>query len=269
MKIAKKKVRITSPLVNPIIDLERPLEKVLKKGEYIAIKCHNTPGDNDSGSYEINFPYYGGGTPEEWLVWKDKLLKALDGQSISMGPLRYTFTECLLTGDVKATFNQAALDIGIRTVENFNKVLMEMTKHAFPAYAFREQKRYLRRHLVKPRSMKLRSFISRLQELNVYLEEFPPDTEGQETESLPADEILDIIYHSMPTTWKNKMIEQGFNYADSTIKEMTDFFETRVENLEPKEEKKKSSTAAKKIKKSNKKRKRDDSDSSVVESSEE
>ena len=34
------------------------------------------------------------------------------------------------------------------------------------------------------------------------------------------------------------MIGQGFNYADSTVKEMTDFFETRVENLEPKEEKK-------------------------------
>ena len=108
MKIAKKKVRITSPLVNPIIDLERPLEKVLKKGEYIAIKCHNTPGDNDSGSYEINLPYYGGGTPEEWLVWKDKLLKALDGQGISTGPQRYTFTERLLTGDAKATYNQAA-----------------------------------------------------------------------------------------------------------------------------------------------------------------
>ena len=39
--------------------------------------------------------------------------------------------------------------------------------------------------------------------------------------------------------WKNKVIEQGFNYADSCIKEMTDFFETRVENLKPKEEKKK------------------------------
>ena len=34
------------------------------------------------------------------------------------------------------------------------------------------------------------------------------------------------------------MIEQGFNYTDSTIKDMTDFFETRVENLELKEEKK-------------------------------
>ena len=43
------------------------------------------------------------------------------------------------------------------------------------------------------------------------------------------------------------MIEQGFNYADSTIKAMTDLFETRVENLEPKEEKKKFSVASKKI----------------------
>ena len=149
------------------------MKRYSKKGEYIAIKCHNTPGDSDSGSYEINLPYYGGGSPEEWLVWKDKLRKALDGQSISAGPQRYTFTEKLVTGDAKATFNQAALTIGIRTVDNFNKVLMEMTKHAFPAYAFREQKRYLHRHLVKPREMKLRSLISRLQELNANLKEFP------------------------------------------------------------------------------------------------
>ena len=132
-----------------------------------------------------------------------------------------------------------------------------MTKHAFPAYAFRKQKRYLRRHLAKPRSMKLRSFISRLQESNAYLEEFPPDTEGQETATLSADEIVDIIYYSMPTTWKSKMIKQGFDYGDSAIKETTDLFETRVENLKPKKDKKKTE--------STKKRKRDDSNSSDVE----
>ena len=32
------------------------------------------------------------------------------------------------------------------------------------------------------------------------------------------------------------MIEQGFHYADSTVKEMTDLFETKVENLEPKKD---------------------------------
>ena len=56
--------------------------------------------------------------------------------------------------------------------------------------------------------MKLSSSISRLQELNVYIEEFPPDTEGQETAPLSADEIMDFIYHSMPITWKNKMFER-------------------------------------------------------------
>ena len=50
---------------------------------------------------------------------------------------------------------------------------------------------------------------------------------------------------------------------------MTDFFQTRVENLEPQEDTKKSSAAAKKSHKKNKKRKREDSDSSVTESSEE
>ena len=145
----------------------------------------------------------------------------------------------MLTGDAKATFNQASLDIGIRMIEIFNKVLAEITKHAFPAYAFWKQKRYLHRQLVKPRSMKISSFISRLQKLNAYFEDFLTGTECQETAPLSTDGIMDIIYHSMPTTWKNKMIKQGFNYADSIIKEMTDFFETRVENLEHKEDKKK------------------------------
>ena len=59
-----------TPLVNLIINLERPLENVLKKGEHIAIKCHDTPGDNDSGSYEINLPYYGGGSQRSSLSGK-------------------------------------------------------------------------------------------------------------------------------------------------------------------------------------------------------
>ena len=36
----------------------------------------------------------------------------------------------------------------------------------------------------------------------------------------------------------NKMIERGLNYANYIIKEMTDLFETRVENLDPRGERK-------------------------------
>ena len=75
--------------------------------------------------------------------------------------------------------------------------------------------------------------------MNAYLEEFLPDTEGQETVLLSADEIMDIIYSiPCPPRGKTRINEEGFNYADSTIKEMTDFFETREEKLEPKEKEK-------------------------------
>ena len=84
-----------------------------------------------------------------------------------------------------------------------------MNKYAYPTYAFREQKRYLRRHLIKSRSMKLHTLISTLQELNIFLGEFSPDTPRQETGPLPTDEIMDIIYHCIPTTRQNKIIEKG------------------------------------------------------------
>ena len=86
-----------------------------------------------------------------------------------------------------------------------------MMKPMFPAYAFLQQKCCPCRNLVKPRSMKLCHFISRLQELNAHLGDFSPDIDDKEAVPLPVDEIMDIIYHSMPITWKNKMIEQGFN----------------------------------------------------------
>ena len=50
-----------------------------------------------------------------------------------------------------------------------------------------------------------------------------------------TEKVNDIIYHFMPSTWKNEVIDQGFNNAVCTIKEMTGFFESREESLEPKQ----------------------------------
>ena len=71
------------------------------------------------------------------------LLKALDSQHIGTGLQKYTFNKSPLTGDMKATFNQATLNIGKHTVDDFNKVLMNMTKHTFLTYTFCRQKRNL------------------------------------------------------------------------------------------------------------------------------
>ena len=83
--------------------------------------------------------------------------------------------------------------------------------------------------------MKLRTFICRLQELNVHLEEFSLENTGQESAPLPTDEIIDIIYLSIPFMWKKNKIGNCSNYANSTVEEMIYFFETIVANFESKE----------------------------------
>ena len=111
-------------------------------------------------------------------------------------------------------------------------VMATMTVHVFPTYAYCDQRRYMQRYLKKPLDMKVRSFTTRLIQLNTYLPYFPPDRPGQLVTSLPDDDIKEILYHAMPNTWKKKMIEQGYNYLDGPIHSMAEFFETRIENLE-------------------------------------
>ena len=184
------------------------------------------------------------------ITWGLDNLKRQISQGIRWPKHRYETSKKHLywKTDAKTTSNQATLEIGISTVEKINKVLAEMIKHLFLAYTFHKQTCYLYRHLIKPTSLKLRSFVSRLQELNICFGEFPLDTPGQGTKSLSTDEIIDIIYRFMPTMWKNKTIEHGFNYANSVVDKITDFFETRVENLEPREKKKNCSVSYKKKK---------------------
>ena len=131
-----------------------------------------------------------------------------------------------LTGDAIAIFELAALDIDISTVDNLNKVIMKMTNHRIFKICFSQTKVVLTQ---VPNQIQDHSLVG----------EFSPDTPGQVNVLYLTDEIMDFIYQSMLTMWKNKMIEQVFNYKGSTEKEITNFFETRVENLECKEGKKK------------------------------
>ena len=72
--------------------------------------------------------------------------------------------------------------------------------------------------------MKVRTFTTRLLQLNAYLAFFPPDHQGQVVDPLPEDDIKEILYHAMPNTWKKKIIEQGYNYLDGPIHAMAEFF---------------------------------------------
>ena len=227
MKIAKKKVKGTT-LIKPAITLARPEIERLKTGQYLTLKCQNTPGDANSTKYDLSIPYFGTGTPEEWLMFQDNLLKGIAGQNITEAEGKYKLIESLLIGDALTVFNTKSVERGRRTDNNFSKVLMDLTTYIFPKHAYREQRRYMRRFLKKPESMPVRTFVSRVQELNNYLLKFPTETNGI-AESIDQDELIETLYHAMPEWYRNLATVHGFNYVQHSIQEMIEFFE-RFEN---------------------------------------
>ena len=134
--------------------------------------------------------------------------------------------------DAKAKFFRQANLVGSCKVANFTMVIATMTVHIFPTFGYCDQRQYMKRYLRKPLDIKVRSFTTRLIQLNSCRPYFPPDCPGQLVTSLLGDDIKEILYHAMPNLWEKKMIEQGYNYSDGPIHAMAELFETKIENLE-------------------------------------
>ena len=196
-------------LMRPIIPLARPENNEFHALEYIDHMCCNTPRDTTSEKHIIKIPRFDSGTPEEWIIFVYLVQKSLVGQNVTTGPPMYECMERVLKGDAKAEFLQQANLVGSRTVANFTTVMATMTVHIFPTYAYHDQRRYMQRYLRKPPDMKVRSFTTRLIQLNTYLPYFPPDRPGQLDTSLPDDDIKEILYHAIPIHEKN--VEKGIH----------------------------------------------------------
>ena len=72
-----------------------------------------------------------------------------------------------------------------------------MTVHVFPTYAYHDQRQYMQRYLRKPPEIKVRSFTTKLIQLNTCLPYNLPDRLDQIVTSLPDDDIKGILYHTM------------------------------------------------------------------------
>ena len=56
---------VTMRHIEGFIPLEKPLNKNLKKGEYVVIKCCSIPGENNSPTYNLSILYFKSGSPKE------------------------------------------------------------------------------------------------------------------------------------------------------------------------------------------------------------
>ena len=216
-------------LIKPPIGLERPKQESGKYSE--KIKCRTNPTDANSTTYEIPMEYFKEGTPEEWLIFQDKLGRCITGQNATSGVAKFALTRRLLDGQAKTAFENAARVQNAHTNATFQACLMAVTEDVFPPKALLNQKRYMRRFLRKPAKMAAKEYIARVCELNCYLTAFPTKL-GRQATKLPTNELLDLLAFGVPLRWQRAMHLHGLEPQEGMIKDFVTFCECLESLLE-------------------------------------
>ena len=101
---------------------------------------------------------------------------------------------------------------------NHNQIMTHVNNSMFPQKAYITQTYWMCRYLKKPCDMKTHDYVTRVQELNSYLTEFPTPANNN-TDSLDNDKIMDILEYRVPARWKSVVLMQGFNVSEKTSTE--------------------------------------------------
>eukprot|EP00957_Ditylum_brightwellii_P162392 12366054-Ditylum_brightwellii.AAC.1 len=183
-----------------VIAFTRPTPRQLRSGQFHTYKLHTTPADATSPTYELFIPFFDEGTPKERIKFQCRLQAVLKGQNVTQGPPSYAVAKTLLKGDALTVFEQAEITHRNQTVPHFKLCLDDVAKHVFPEKSGQIQKRYMRRNICYSRGTTVKEWAGRVLELNGYLKDFPTHN-GNPTQPLDADELLDILEYGVPASW--------------------------------------------------------------------
>ena len=254
MKQLEKEGRI--PRNTAPIGLLRPKARTVGKTEQITFTLRAVPTKTKSPTYTLSIPFFDTGTCEEWILTKQSIVQACEGQNLTEAPERFTLARRVLRADALAAFNNKAKELGDEDDDNFVLCLKAVTEHVFPEKAFKNQKKYILHAIRKPREMPIRRFVARVVEIESYLHEFPPFKEKQR---ISKTAMLDMLETAIPYDWRKEMKHFSFDPAKGTLADFVQFCE-RFESDEDSPKKK-----VLKSKKGRRKRNRDlDSDDDTV-----
>eukprot|EP00957_Ditylum_brightwellii_P060744 4611992-Ditylum_brightwellii.AAC.1 len=138
------------------------------------------------------------------------------------GPPSYAVAKTLLKGDTLTVFKQAEITHRNQTVPHFKLCLDDVAKHVFPEKAGQTQKRYMQRNIRYSRGTTVKEWVAKVSELNSYLKDFPA-TNGNPTQPLNTDEILDILEYRVPASWHREFTVQGFDPVDQGLQKFVEF----------------------------------------------
>ena len=132
-------------------------------------------------------------------------------------------------------------------VEDIGRAVKDLVQALLPRRVLARVKRFIRRECRKPADMTVRKYFQNILRLNTeILPKLPPFGPFQ---TIPDEELTDILLFGMPKTWQKEMDKQGFDPLESNVYDVVNFME-RIEATEDFDSK---ATTAYKIPKKSKK----------------
>ena len=166
-------------------------------------KCCANPSDASSTTYDIRMAYFKEGSPEGWLLYKNRLTRCLDRQGATGGPAKFALARRMLMGRALVDFNNAASLRTTETREHYLQCIQAVTLGVFPQDALKEQQTWMRCFLKKNQDMCIKEYVARVVNINNYLLQFLPSVPTGNSEKLPNDELLELLEFGIPLKWRN------------------------------------------------------------------
>ena len=164
MKIVPSATKTLQQVPAPIPLIRPKKSEGEDHSKHLTIELKSNPSMATSQKHKKNVLIFRNGSVEEFLEWKKDLESAFEGQAIKSAASKFAMTKRLLEGDPLTAFQNSIVLHGEETEEHFQSVMRDLDLHVFPKKALRIQKRHMRRQMRKPRDMRVRDFVARVQE---------------------------------------------------------------------------------------------------------
>jgi hypothetical protein len=151
------------------------------------------------------------------------------GNNVTTGPLMYRYWRGCLTGTALNKFNEFTLAVGNETGANLILVEQRLVAFFAPREVLRQQTRYMRFHMRKPRGTSTRQYVGAVGTLNNTLEKLPPNYVADQ--KVGASDLMDILASKAPKSHKELMTDHGFDPQTATTEEFVEISE-RAETKE-------------------------------------
>jgi hypothetical protein len=201
--------------------------------EMKKMKIKLSPDEEDSEMIEVRCHLFESGEAEDWVKWRIQLDELIRDMPLTTGAKRIKVAKALLKGQAREYLLDLLLDLEmtddaddpINDEDKFDEAIARLGARYFPTdHPYRRQRNYLRYHLFIM-DMQLCDFKAELLRQNNYLRYFPVPEDRESVESLPEDELVEILDRAKRIEWQRDILTANIDPYGMTLEQYYKYLE--------------------------------------------